>query len=231
MKSTWKSWIIAVMMLTASALAVIAKPTVRMAAEGPAIDLETLFPKQFGAWRLDDKVPIVLPSPDVQETIARIYSQVLARTYVNDRGERVMLSVAYGGDQSDDMQVHRPEVCYPAQGFQVLSMKQDRLSLAERTVPVRKLMTRMGSRNEPVLYWIVVGDRVVGSNTEQKLAQLRYGLRGKIPDGMLVRVSTIDGDQERAYRIQGRFLSDLAHAIDPKLRDRVFGGAAPSSAV
>ncbi|PPE71358.1 EpsI family protein [Caldimonas thermodepolymerans] len=217
-------WIVAGLMCLASAMAVVARPSIRMADQGPAIDLETVFPRQFGDWRIDERVPVVVPSPDVQAQLDKIYSQVLARTYVNSRGERVMLSVAYGGDQSDSMQVHRPEVCYPAQGFQVLSVQRDALSgVAGRDIPVQKVHTRLGSRNEPVMYWVVVGERVVGTNTEQKLAQLSYGLRGRIPDGMLVRVSSIHPDNQAAYAAQERFLREIAQSIAPQYQSRVFG--------
>lgn len=220
-------WIVAGLMCLAAAMAVVARPSVRMAEQGPAVDLETMFPRQFGEWRIDDRVPVVLPAPDVQAQLDKIYSQVLARTYVNSRGERVMLSVAYGGDQSDSMQVHRPEICYPAQGFQVLSVQRDELNqLAGRDIPVQKVLTRLGSRNEPVMYWIVVGDQVVGTNTEQKLAQLRYGLRGRIPDGMLVRVSSIHPNNAAAYATQAGFLRDLATSIAPQFQSRVFGTTA-----
>ena len=220
-------WIVAGLMCLAAAMAVVARPSIRMAEQGPAVDLETMFPRQFGEWRIDDRVPVVLPAPDVQAQLDKIYSQVLARTYVNSRGERVMLSVAYGGDQSDSMQVHRPEICYPAQGFQVLSVQRDELNqLAGRDIPVQKVLTRLGNRNEPVMYWIVVGDQVVGTNTEQKLAQLRYGLRGRIPDGMLVRVSSIHPNNTAAYATQAEFLRDLATSIAPQFQSRVFGTTA-----
>ena len=224
---TLRVWIVAGLMCLAAAMAVIARPSIRMAEQGQAVDLETMFPQRFGEWRIDDRVPVVLPAPDVQAQLDKIYSQVLARTYVNGRGERVMLSVAYGGDQSDSMQVHRPEICYPAQGFQVLSVRRDEFQLANgRDIPVQKVLTRLGSRNEPVMYWIVVGDRVVGTNTEQKLAQLSYGLRGHIPDGMLVRVSSISPDNASAYAIQAEFLRDIAGSIAPQFQARVFGSAA-----
>ena len=72
----------------------------------------------------------------------------------------------------------------------------------------------------------VVGNQVVGTNTEQKLAQLTYGLRGRIPDGMLVRVSSISPDNEKAYATQAEFLREIADSIAPQYQARVFGSAA-----
>ena len=51
-------------------------------------------------------MPLVLPAPDVQSQINAIYNQVLTRTYVSDSGQRVMLLIAYGGDQYDGTSAH-----------------------------------------------------------------------------------------------------------------------------
>jgi EpsI family protein len=213
-------------MCCASALAVVATPRTKIADSGPRVDLERLFPTRFGDWRIDTSLPVVLPSPDAQAVINRIYNQTLARTYVNARGDRVMLSVAYGGDQSDNMAVHKPEVCYPGQGFEVLAFHKDGLKLAGRTVPVRRLLTRLNTRVEPVTYWITVGNKVAGTGFSEKLAQLSYGMTGVIPDGMLVRVSTIDRDEARAYQVQSAFLVELTDSMAPESRSRVLGSLA-----
>lgn len=194
-----------------------------MADQGPKFDLEAAFPKEFGDWRLDTAMPVVLPSPDVQAVLNKIYNQVLSRSYVNGKGERVMLSVAYGGDQSDGTRAHRPEVCYPAQGFQMLSNSTASYAIAGQQLPVRTLVAKLGGRVEPISYWVVVGEELALSGTEQKLAQLRYGVRGLIPDGLLMRVSTIGNDAPAAYKVHQQFLSDLHAVIQPALKARVFG--------
>jgi hypothetical protein len=68
-----------------------------------------------------------------------------------------------------------------------------------------------------------VGDQVTLSKTDQKLMELRWGLLGFIPDGMLVRVSSIDRDMAHGHQLQTQFLAELADAIAPQGRDRVFG--------
>lgn len=188
-------------------------------------DLERMFPASLEGWRVDRSLPVILPAPDVQAKLDAIYNQVLSRTYVNASGDRVMLSVAYGGDQSDGMSAHLPEVCYPAQGFQVSGQKSATLTLAGRTVPATKLLARQGARHEPVTYWLTLGETVAATRTERKLAQMRYGLKGMIPDGMLVRVSSIDRDADRAFQLQARFLDQLIRAIPGDQLSRVVGAA------
>lgn len=213
-------------MFATAALAHWATPTVHLADRIGKPDLETLFPTSFGDWRIDTSMPVILPSPDVQALLDKLYNQVLARTYVNTQGQRIMLSVAYGGDQSDGTRAHRPEVCYPAQGFQITSSRLGEVQTADRTIRARQLMSKLGGRHEPITYWMVTGGEVTTSGVEQKLAQLRYGLRGLIPDGILVRVSNIEPDMAKGHALHARFVADMAKVLSPAARDRVLGDVA-----
>jgi EpsI family protein len=215
-------------MTSAAALAKVAVPTKKIADQWET-DLEKMFPAQFRDWQVDKSIPVILPAPDVQAKLDAIYNQVLARTHVNVRtGDRVMLSVAYGGDQSDGMQAHLPEVCYPAQGFEILARHSVLIVLDGRRVPARRISTRLGGRYEPVTYWLTLGEGVAASRIERKVQQMRYGLQGIIPDGMLIRVSTIDRDAARGFAIQEDFLRDLSRALPREHVARVLG---PESAV
>lgn len=209
----------------AAALAKAGVPTT-MIADQWETDLETMFPARFGDWQVDTSLPVILPAPDVQAKLDAIYNQVLARTYVNRRtGERVMLSVAYGGDQSDGMQAHLPEVCYPAQGFEVRGRQTVVLELEGRRIPARRIATRLGARHEPVTYWLTLGETVAATRTQRKIEQMRYGLRGLVPDGMLVRVSSIERDADLGYARQLQFLEQLAAAIPAAYQSRILGQA------
>jgi len=204
-------------------LAQAGKPSIKLADLQARFDLETVFPRTVGDWQIDMNTPVILPAPDVQAKLDAIYNQVLSRTYVNSRGYRVMLSVAYGGDQSDGMSLHLPEVCYPAQGFQVSSKESGVLSVDGRKVPVHFLATSLGGRYEPVTYWITIGDSIAPSRTQQKMVQIRYGLKGQIPDGMLVRMSSIDRDVTNARRMHAEFADAMGRSIAEEYKPRVLG--------
>ena len=217
------AWMVVVAMVGTAGAAEWAKPRVHIADRLGKPDLEAIFPKSFGDWRLDASMPIILPAPDVQAKINAIYNQVLSRTYVNSVGQRIMLSVAYGGDQSDGTRAHRPEVCYPAQGFQITFNEKYIIPAADRILPVRRLMSNLGLRQEPITYWMVVGTEIVTSGADQKLVELKLGLRGLIPDGMLVRVSSISSDMRVGHLLQQQFIDDLAQAMPERDRQRIFG--------
>jgi len=219
----WRAVMAAALMISGAILTYFGRPTVYLADQIGKPDLELLFPAKFGSWRIDTTQPILIAPPDVQAQLDAIYNQVLARSYISQAGERIMLSVAYGGDQSDGMSAHRPEVCYPAQGFDIAFNEKRVLDLAPGSLNVRTLVARQGRRNEPVTYWVAVGNEVATTGIEQKLAQMRYGLKGVISDGMLVRVSSLDSDRVRAYQIQSEFIAELAASIPSQSRARVFG--------
>lgn len=221
-----RALVVGVLMVCTALFAQWARPTAYLSDRIGKPHLETLFPERFGDWRLDNAMAVIQPSPDVQAVLDSVYTQVLSRTYVNGAGQRIMLSVAYGGEQSNGTRAHRPEVCYPAQGFQITYSGKGDIALGQRSVPVRQLMSRMGGRNEPITYWIVVGGVVASSHWDQRAAELRYSLQGLIADGLLVRVSSIDPDMARGFAVQSRFLQDLAGAVTPQAGARIFGTSA-----
>ncbi len=214
-------------MLATAAIGEWATPRRLMAMESPLPDLAVMLPLAISGWRGEDASRLQLVSPDVQAVMKALYQQTLARQYHHTRWGTVMLAVAYGGDQSDATRVHRPEVCYPAQGFVVGPAHRDVLALgrgeAAREMPVRRLQARMGSRHEPITYWITVGQAVATRASEQKLIQIRYGLHGVVPDGMLMRVSSLDRDAQQAWWVHHRFIEALFMAVAPSHRSRVFG--------
>ena len=92
MNKSVRNLVLLALMVSSSGMAVVLRPTERIADQGPAVNLETLMPRQFGDWRVDDKVVYQQVSPDVGAALAKIYTQVLTRTYVNKAGYRIMLS-------------------------------------------------------------------------------------------------------------------------------------------
>ena len=218
----WPAYAAAIAMIGAAAAAPAMKP---VRAEGAAIDLEWIVPATFGDWRIDPDIVPVAPSPDVQAKLDRIYRQVTSRTYVSSSGERMMLTIAHGGDQSDALKAHRQEVCYAAQGFSIDSVGHGTLEAAGRAIPVTRMLAVRGDRSEPVTYWFTMGDRVVLGRLERLRVQLGSGLAGRIPDGMLVRISSISDDAGRAYAAQQAFAGELFAAMRPQDAARFVGAA------
>jgi len=200
-------------------------PTRRMALARVNFKLADLVPRQFGNWRVDDNAVSGIVNPQTEAMLNRIYSQLLDRTYVDNAGRRIMLSIAYGDDQADDsVQLHYPEVCYPAQGFQVKANRREQIQVANGSINVRRLETHFGdSRFEPVTYWTIVGDQQVIGGWERKKAEIRHGLQGEIVDGLLFRVSSIMRDSKTAFQDQDLFVNDIVGAMTPAARRQLAG--------
>jgi EpsI family protein len=214
---------IGILMVLSFATSIYLKPTKKLTDSMPAVNLEKMIPSQFDDWRADNMMVEQIISPERKALIAKIYNQTLTRTYQNNRGTRIMLSIAYGG-KSDDMQVHHPEICYSAQGFYIDKQGVDTLSTKFGSLPIKRVFAIQGARTEPITYWITIGDKaVVLHGLEQRLAQLRYGLTGKVPDGMLVRVSSISRDEKEAYQIQDDFVREMLAAMSKEDRFRLAG--------
>lgn len=210
-------------MVAASGLALALKPTVKVADAGPKVNLETMIPRQFGEWREAQFGSGQIVDPQQKAMIDKIYNQTLSRTYVNARGYAVMLSVAYGSDQSDSLQLHKPEVCYPAQGFQLESKQVGTLDLPSGAIPATRLFTTFGARKEPITYWTTIGEKVVVGGIQKKLVEMSFGLGGKIPDGMLIRLSSIDGETARAYQLHAQFAEAMIGSVAIADRRRLVG--------
>ena len=192
------------------------------------INLESLIPLEFSNWKIDLSSAPYLVNPDAEGVIKKLYSQILSRTYINNAGERVMLSIAYGSNQSTDLHVHRPEQCYLASGFDIGKMTKTTVDTTIGRIPVMQLVAKQGRRNEPITYWIRVGDSLTRGWVEQKLKAISYSFTGKVPDGLLFRISTISNNEQESYRIQQEFLTTMLQAVRSEDRYWLVGQLTPT---
>ena len=213
----------AALMSLASWFGAWAQPTRKMAELYPRQPLGNLFVNQVGQWTLDTTTLNVPLPPDVAAQVKEIYTEVADRSYVTKDGRRMMVTVAYGRDQSDGFKVHRPEVCYAAQGFTVGDAIDAKLDLGGRQIDVKHVDTHKDARSEPVTYWMVIGDNVVNTPSKHKYFQMKYALEGLIADGLLVRVSSLSTDPAQAYEEQAAFVRDWVAHVPASQRARLFG--------
>ncbi|ACB34616.1 EpsI family protein [Leptothrix cholodnii SP-6] len=222
-KNLTSALILAAAMAVTAAFANHLKPTLQLADTRPVLKIEPSIPTAFSGWRLAEVSGGVV-NPQQEELLNSLYSEIVTRTYVNEKGQRVMLSIAYGKNQSDSFQVHKPEICYPAQGFQLKSNVAGTLETTQGQIPVRRIETSLGGqRQEPVTYWTTIGDHAVRSGVDKKIKEIEYAMKGYIADGLLFRVSSIDDNTARAFELQQQFASDLLASIPADDRFRLSG--------
>lgn len=206
--------------------AVVAKPDQYWAdvIKGPTY--ESIVPEQFGDWvHVPDQNRGVV-NPVQEEELMKLYTETVAKLYVHKpTGRALMLSIAYGRDQSTDVQIHTPEECYPSQGFKVKSRALHEVPTAYGPIKAVRMETTLGvQRKEPLTYFIRVGDSVVRGSKERNLSRLEMALQGYLVDGMLFRISEITTESASSFQLQDQFIADLLKAMDDKDRARIIGG-------
>jgi EpsI family protein len=207
----------------AASVALTPKP-MHTAGAAPPMSLSQVVPKAFGNWVIDESAPPQIVNPTLQATLDEHYSDTLTRNYIDPQGNRIMLSVAYGADQSRALQVHKPEHCYDAFGYKLTGIYKDALPTSSvGSIPVMRLVATKDARIEPITYWIKSGDYLIRGWVEQNVARVKSGLKGHLPDGLLVRVSTIEADPKHAYSVQTRFVNDMIGAIKPQGQQFLLG--------
>jgi EpsI family protein len=180
--------------------------------------LENLIPKSFGVWQAREADGIVTPQSE-DSLAARLYNQSVGRMYAGPDNSMVMLLIAYGNTQSDTLQLHRPEVCYPAFGFTVTENQPARFDLGHGTmIPGRNLVASSSGREERISYWTRIGEYLPTSNSEQREMKFRIALSGVIPDGVLVRISNMQGEDAEGFGLNERFAADLMRAVPAAVR-------------
>lgn len=208
-------------MVSAAVLTVSLRPA--PAGNAARLDLDALLPERFGDWRIDPDSVAFVRAADRRGAEVRLYDQVLERAYLGPDGSRMMLSIAYGADQRTDLQLHRPEVCYRAGGFEVGGAHAAALPLGAQSLPVTRLMARLPGRPEPITYWTVIGGQTHPDRRPtvlERLARLREAQRS---DSLLVRISSIDANAEHAWERHAAFGAAMLAALSPTNRERLVG--------
>ncbi|HEY9236158.1 MAG TPA: EpsI family protein [Phenylobacterium sp.] len=156
---------------------------------------------------------------------ATLYSEMVGRVYHQaSTGAAVMMLIAYGGTQSDMLQLHRPEICYPAVGFQLMSTTATTLKLADGvSLPVRHVVARSQGRQENIIYWARMGEYLPASSGEQREVRLRNAMAGYVPDGALVRFSVVGDDAKTAFQTMETFIPELVEAVAASKRPALIG--------
>jgi len=156
---------------------------------------------------------------------AKLYNELVTRRYVNAAGDRqVMALFAYGGRQSDELQLHRPEVCYPAFGYNLTRNEPVDLAIGKTAVvPARRLAASAEGRAESIIYWSRMGEMIPRDGGEQRKARLEIAMQGIIPDGLLSRFSVPGEEPEQDWTVIEGFVVQMITAIRPDMRKVLIG--------
>jgi EpsI family protein len=225
-KPNFHHWLVVFFMAASFAIATWLKPHETWFEHIGSPQFEQITPKQFADWvEITDTVGSNIVNPELQYAINNLYTQTVSRTYEQrSSGRRIMLSLAYGDNQSFSKQLHRPESCYSSQGFKIENLHEEKMQVLGQPTAVKRMVATIGSRVEQVTYWIRIGDRLIsGPPHALNIARLQMGLKGYITDGLLFRVSEVADEDEYSHALQDQFINDFIQALDPAKQSIMLG--------
>ncbi len=190
--------------------------------------LTDAIPTKFGNWGPVSTEDFILPLED--EGVEGVYGGVLTRAYANAANAVVMLVIAYAGGQTGTIVVHRPEACYPANGFKLSNRAE--LNLTDRAsridLPAVSYTAKSYDRTEQLLYWTRIGTFFPTDWLTEQVALVRSNLAGRLPDGALVRMSVISDDAAASRALLRDFAKALSEAVTGVGRGVLFTGVKPA---
>ena len=181
--------------------------------------LDDLVPKTIGRWKFVAASGLVVPPED--QLSRTLYSQLLTRVYSDGENPPVMLLIAQSAGQTGILQVHRPETCYPASGYQISAVTEHDIEVGPSALTTNSLSATNEGMTENIIYWTRVGDRIPTTWKQQKLDTAEANLRGIIPDAVLVRISTVNNDEAAGRATLDAFTKMLIASV-PRSRRPVF---------
>jgi EpsI family protein len=194
------------------------QPSVRVDYLGKG-QLEDILPAKIGRWTYVSSSGLVVPPED--QLSRALYSQLLTRVYGAEDGSSMMVLVAQSGSQTGILQIHRPEICYNAGGYALSDVEAHEVKLPSGDIPAMSMAATNGARTEQLVYWTRIGNHMPTSWRQQRLAVAIDNLKGRIPDAVMTRVSTISNNRSAALRSIDEFIGAMLDPMAPNVR-RVF---------
>ena len=186
--------------------------------------MAAIVPRQFGEWTSRDVSDLVAPKEE-DSLAARIYGETVGRVYKRAAsGNEIMMLFAWGDTQSDDLQLHRPEVCYPAFGYSIGENHEVQIALANgAAIPGRALVATAPDRRETIMYWSRLGEYFPTSRSQQHADRTRTSMAGVVADGLLARFSVNSAEPPEAWAEMQSFIPDLVRSVAPAHRAALIG--------
>jgi EpsI family protein len=186
--------------------------------------LTDLIPSKVPGWSAAERGDIVIPR--TEGTLAtRLYSDQVARRYSDATGTKpdIMILGAYGAAQNDLLQLHRPEVCYPAIGFEIEGRHFVDIATQFGPVPAVALTARSIDRVEDIVYWTRIGNSLPQTAGQQRADKMQAAFAGYVGDGVLFRSSAVRRDDTPLFGELIGFLTALIGSLEQRARVALLG--------
>jgi EpsI family protein len=179
-----------------------------------ATKLDDVTPRTVGPWLSQDISDLVPPST-AGSLAAKLYGATVERVYVQGTsGAQILMLLAHGEVQSNALQLHRPEECYPAFGFRITQQRPTALPIARGVLlPARMVVAEAAGRRESIFYWTRLGEFLPMSGGEQRIARIRTAMEGVVADGLLARFSVVGPDPASSFALLTGFVPAFVRSV------------------
>lgn len=210
-----RSLLIGATLIGGAALAIYREPA-KVGVAMPDKVFRDLIPRQVANWQSRKSDELVVPQED--DFTAKLYENLETFVYEGANVPTMMLLLAYNSVQQNDVQAHRPEVCYPAGGYPIIFSEELAIKYKGKMISGRYLIAKRDSSSfEHIIYWIRIGDAFPASWARQRLDMALINASGIIPDGALFRVSTINQSSMKNINLVQDFIDKFAEMSGAKL--------------
>ena len=172
----------------------------------------SFFPERIGGWAgsrayLDPQIERVLAADDY---VSAYYRHP-------DEAAPVDFFVAYYDKQTEGQGIHSPEVCLPAGGWEIFSLRPIEVTLEGSsfgTFPVNRAVIQQGLNKQLVYYWFEGRGRRLTNDFVAKFYTVADSIGRGRTDGGLVRAITAIGPGETEADAEARLQRFLVEATD-----------------
>jgi EpsI family protein len=119
---------------------------------------------------------------------------------------------AYGGRSGYEGGAHDPEVCYPAQGWEIVNARDIEVPLERATLRAKLLEAHLGSYQQKVLYWFQPAARWPQGAAVEQLVRIVDAVANR-PQYAFVRLSAPEGEAHDAVADLAEFAARIAWPV------------------
>lgn len=173
----------------------------------------TEVPYEAGAWRgMDAKFDPIYGTDPADTSLLRVYHRA--------EEPPVIAYVGFFGDLATIIEVHTPELCYPAQGWRVRSDGNAIVgNFRSKQISAKRIIVDKNGDRRLVVWWYNAGSRPFQSRIRYVYAMLAMSAFTGRTDGSVIRLETPLGQESESVAIgrmedfQSMFVPVLDHAL------------------
>jgi EpsI family protein len=156
------------------------------------------------------------------------YDMVKARTYRNVEGQEITVVMTWGRNGIQKAG-HVQQLCYSAQGFSITSQKNIEIPVKSRKMQVTNFVAnQINGQVEDVYYWRITDGQLLNNiyitgfddqRLSHRILRMKESLKylfTKIPDNIMVRVTSRRYDANKPSVAPGQYIKEYLENLSPE---------------